>query len=200
LVQASESPIAGDAVQVAPYLDILDRAVEDRMLSPGEQAELAAIATTLGLNADRVRRIHADYVATLAAIARRDGVVTEREEKDLDAVATALGVTAVGKDSSWPIQKSTASEDGGSSIAGSSVCFTGKLLCSYEGELMTRELAENLAVQAGLIVAPRVTKSVDILVVADPNSMSGKARKAREYGIRIISEASFWSIIGVEVS
>lgn len=39
-----------------------------------------------------------------------------------------------------------------------------------------------------------------MLVVADPDSLSGKARKAREYEIRIVAEVAFWSMIGVEVS
>ncbi len=65
---------------------------------------------------------------------------------------------------------------------------------------MTRELAQQLAERAGMVVAPRVTKRLDMLVVADPDSLSGKARKAREYGVRIIAETAFWSMIGVEVT
>jgi DNA polymerase-3 subunit epsilon len=37
-----------------------------------------------------------------------------------------------------------------------------------------------------------VTKSLDILVCADPESMSGKARMARDNGIRVIAAAAFW--------
>ena len=51
-----------------------------------------------------------------------------------------------------------------------------------------------------MVVAPRVTKKLDMLVVADPDSLSGKARKAREYGVRIVAETAYWSMIGVEVS
>jgi DNA polymerase-3 subunit epsilon len=49
-----------------------------------------------------------------------------------------------------------------------------------------------MAATAGLRIAPRVTKSVDILVVADPDTLSGKAKKARDYGVRIIAERPFW--------
>lgn len=31
------------------------------------------------------------------------------------------------------------------------------------------------------------------------DSMSGKATKAREYGVRVIAETAFWEMIGVEV-
>lgn len=85
-------------------------------------------------------------------------------------------------------------------LAGQSVCFTGALTCHHEGALITRELAQELAEAAGMVVAPRVTKKLDMLVVADPDSLSGKARKAREYGIRIVAETAFWSLIGIKVS
>jgi len=51
-----------------------------------------------------------------------------------------------------------------------------------------------------MIFAPRVTKKLDMLVVADPNSMSGKARQARQYGVRIVAETAFWPMVGIEVS
>lgn len=36
-------------------------------------------------------------------------------------------------------------------------------------------------------------------IVADPQSASGKAKKARSYGTRIIAEAVVWQLIGVPV-
>lgn len=36
-----------------------------------------------------------------------------------------------------------------------------------------------------------VTKTTRVVVAADPNSLSGKAAKARSYGIPIITEAAF---------
>jgi DNA polymerase-3 subunit epsilon len=44
-----------------------------------------------------------------------------------------------------------------------------------------------------------VTKKLDYLVTPDPDSMSGKAKKAREYGVRIVAEPVFWRMVGVEV-
>ena len=57
-----------------------------------------------------------------------------------------------------------------------------------------------MAADKGLNVLDRVTKKLDILVVADPNTQSGKAKKARQYGIRIMHEPVFWKALGVEVS
>ncbi|HEY8502608.1 MAG TPA: exonuclease domain-containing protein, partial [Solirubrobacterales bacterium] len=200
LVESMEAPSGIDASQVAPYLDVLDRAIEDRRLSPDEQDELAETATSLGLGADRVRKLHADYVATLVALARRDGVVTERERADLNLVGEALGIGSIGELLDRPPQETAANPAEIGGVAGKSVCFTGALICHHEGQLVTRELAHELAEQAGMVVAPRVTKKLDMLVVADPDSLSGKARKAREYGVRIVAETAFWSMIGIEVS
>ncbi|MCH8899599.1 MAG: hypothetical protein IH942_03770 [Acidobacteria bacterium] len=50
-----------------------------------------------------------------------------------------------------------------------------------------------------MIVNDGVTKQLDYLVTPDPDSMSAKARKARKYGVRIIAEPVFWSMIGVDI-
>jgi len=36
-----------------------------------------------------------------------------------------------------------------------------------------------------------VTKKVKLLVAADPDTLSGKGRKARDYGIPVITEDAF---------
>lgn len=184
---------------ILPVDDAVDRAIEDRRLSPAEQDELAATALAVGLNADRVRKLHGDYVGTLVALARRDGVVTDRERADLTLVAEALGIAGIDDLLDRPIEAS-AEDEGANHVVGKSVCFMGELTCHCEGELVTRALAHEVAERAGMVVAPRVTKKLDMLVVADPDSLSGKARKARDYGVRIIAETAFWSMIGVEVS
>jgi len=69
-------------------------------------------------------------------------------------------------------------------VAGISVCFTGDMHKS-------REEMSLLATSLGLVVLGNVTKKLDLLVVADPDTTSGKARKARQYGIRIIAESVF---------
>jgi len=137
-------------------------------------------------------------MGTLIALARRDYVVTERERHDLVLVGEALGIPGVEELIDGPLpDQSKLHQD---SLAGKTVCFTGALTCAHEGTQVTRELAQGLAEEAGMIVTPRVTKKLDLLVVADPNSASGKAAKAREYGIRIVAEAAFWPMLGVEVS
>jgi DNA polymerase-3 subunit epsilon len=40
---------------------------------------------------------------------------------------------------------------------------------------------------------------LNLLVVADPHTQSGKAAKAKKYGVRIMHEPVFWQAIGVIV-
>jgi DNA polymerase III subunit epsilon len=84
------------------------------------------------------------------------------------------------------------------SLIGMRVCFTGDFWCHHEGRKISRELGEEFARKAGLVVENTVTKKLDILVVADPHTQSGKAKKARQYGIRIMHEPVFWKAIGVK--
>ncbi len=88
---------------------------------------------------------------------------------------------------------------GSTELVGKSVCFTGQLLSTIGGEPISRDVAETLAQKAGLVIASNVTKKLDLLVVADPNTQSGKAKKARDYGTRILSDAVFWRMAGIVV-
>jgi DNA polymerase-3 subunit epsilon len=52
-----------------------------------------------------------------------------------------------------------------------------------------RDQLEDRLVEAGFVVEPLVTKRTRLLVAADLDSLSGKARKARAYGIPIVGES-----------
>lgn len=75
-----------------------------------------------------------------------------------------------------------------------SICFTGAL------ETMTRSEAQFMATSSGFEVKGGVTKGLTYLVMADPNSTSSKARKARELGTKCISEAEFLAMCRNEVN
>jgi len=59
------------------------------------------------------------------------------------------------------------------------ICFTGKMP-------EKRSYYENIAREEGYEPVGRVTKDLGILVCMDPDSNSGKAKKARGYGVRIM--------------
>lgn len=76
----------------------------------------------------------------------------------------------------------------GGTLDGLSFCFTGKM-DNPRGEL------EQLAEANGGTVRS-VSKELTHLVIADPNSNSSKAVKARKLGIKLISEQEFLGMIG----
>jgi DNA polymerase-3 subunit epsilon len=88
---------------------------------------------------------------------------------------------------------------GNEQFVGKKVCFTGECQCLLSGKAITREMASELATGHGMLVAESVTKKLDLLVVSDPLTQSGKAKKARRYGIRIMHEPVFWRALGLKV-
>ncbi len=76
-------------------------------------------------------------------------------------------------------------------VPGARVCFTGTVM-NDDGRLMFREELESLAVKHGLVVTQTVTKTkMDVLVVAERGTQSGKAKKAAQYDKPIIAAEEF---------
>jgi DNA polymerase-3 subunit epsilon len=195
-----------DSPSVLAYQGLIDRVLEDRTIDAGEEEALIEAVAQLGLSPSQVRSVHKEYIQSLVVHALADGRISQAERADLDQVARLLGqddiehvIRGVGE------QLRTGSATGTTTTAsnelfGKRVCFTGELMSEIDGRPITREMAHVLAEQHGMVVASNVSKKLDVLVVADPNSQSGKARKARNYGVRILAEPAFWNAIGVMVS
>ncbi len=183
------------------YLSLLDSALEDRRVTADEADALFDTATRWGLARNEVVAIHDSYFNSLVALAREDGIVTESELADLHEVSELLGYTAdkfdalMGAAPAEPLARPRNRQ----SLTGMSVCFTGESCCKRNGVPIQRSEAELLAAAAGLTVQSSVTKKLDILVLADPDSQSGKAKTARRYGTRLIAEPVFWREIGVTI-
>ena len=202
------------------YLAMLDRALIDRQISETEADALVALARRFGLGRDDVLSLHDDYLADLGAAARADGVVTEAEEQELYAVARLLGpppsavVEALTPKTLTPktltpkaltpkaltpkaltpkaltlespavarIRRQAARRF--SLRPGDTVVFTGQTR-------EPRELLEQRARDAGLRVDTHVTRDAKLVVAADVDTMSAKARTARDYGVPIIGVDTF---------
>lgn len=191
--------------EVAAYLDLLDRVLDDRRIGEQEADALAATAREWGLSAAAADAAHHGYLRALCDAALADGVVTPVEHADLALVATLLNLTA--DDLSQALAAAQCAARAAPSgpparphgeLRGLSVCFTGTLSTRHGGAPMTRAVAERLATEAGLRVAKSVTTGLDLLVVADPDTPSAKARRARSLGTRLMAEQVFWRSIGVE--
>jgi len=190
------------------YGALLDRVLEDRHVDASEADALIETATRWGLGGDQILRVHRDYLNQLAVAAAADDVVTDAERRDLKVVMRLLGQDTLDLDQVLSEAAAKSSESSPApataqpakeNLIGKRVCFTGELQCQHDGQAISRETAEALAARAGLVVADSVTKKLDLLVLADPLTQSGKAAKARQYGIRIMHEAVFWKVIGLDV-
>jgi DNA polymerase-3 subunit epsilon len=175
------------AVSAAQYLNLLDRILEDRKIDQGEADELVRFAREVGLNSDRIAGLNSVYMANLCAVAASDGIVTESEKNDLATVAVLLDVDEWEPLLEVPL-RTPESHNLQSIPAGTAVCFTGAMA-------VERSEIESLAKSRGLTVKPGVSRKLDLLVVADADSLSTKAKKARELGIRIIHESVFMQML-----
>jgi DNA polymerase III subunit epsilon len=187
------------------YQCFLWRVLEDGRLEESEEKTLMDVAINWGLSLDRVKAIHLEYLGRLAKAALADNCITDAERREISNVAQLLGFGIL---SDEEIQKISSSHEKITYLttdepcddwAGKTVCFTGECGCCINGQLISREVAEKIAASKGLQVMPSVTKKLDILVVSDPNTQSGKAKKARQYGIRIVHEPFFWRSLCVPI-
>jgi len=212
LLNRMQSDVSGDCDEaaVSAYTGLLDRVLEDRHIDENEGEALVLMAREWGISSSQIRLVHNDYFRRLAETAAADGIVTQAEQKDLQQVATLLGVDSAqmsavvqtALQSRGRCRESSSSSMGritGERLEGKRVCFTGECQCRMNGKPITREVASESATGRGMVVEERVTKKLDVLVVADPLSQSGKAKKAREYGIRILHEPLFWNMLGIKV-
>jgi DNA polymerase-3 subunit epsilon len=193
-----------DAAAALSYLALLDQVLEDRRLTGDEVEALKSLASEWRVGPDAARALHEHYVHGLWELALRDGVVTAAERNDIEIVAELLDVPLeldVSVSSAGASTVIVTSPVGAptSDLAGKSVCFTGESVCSIWGVPFDRAKQEELAAGAGLVVKSGVSRKLDILVLADPDSMSGKARLARELGVRCMAEPVFWRQLGVPI-
>jgi DNA polymerase-3 subunit epsilon len=190
---------------VLAYMVLIDRILEDRVIDQTEEDVLVDAVTNWKLSSTQLAAAHTNYIHNLAVSALADGIISESERRDLHLVARLLGQNESMLDS---ILESTASQltiarrvpkvvDKCAELVGKSVCFTGQLSATIDGKSISRDVAETLAKDAGLCIASNVTKKLDLLVVADPYTQSSKAKKAREYGTRILSDTVFWRMVGI---
>ena len=178
---SSHVPGTGVA-EVDDYRRLLRGALLDHHLSLTEIEQIVASAEALGLSHAEVMDIHLDYLRQLAVEAWSDGVVTAAERTHLHDIAVQLAVDPESVDALLADPVYGEAEDTGLQ-PGDRVTFTGALT-------LGRDTWEQRARAAGLEVGG-VTRRSALLVAADADTRSGKARKARDYGVPIVDETTF---------
>ena len=168
------------------YLLLLNMAMQDLIISSEEQSELSNWSEELGISQKDVKKLHTGYLDSFIQAALRDGVITIQEREMIEKVGAALHLPVAIPETAQPIK---ANVDNLS--VGKKVCFTGEAN-GFNGEQISRADLEALAAKVGLHPVNDVTKKgCDVLVAADESSMSGKAKKAKGWGIPVISVEKF---------
>ncbi len=190
-VERETAPGAG-----SEYLALLDRCLLDGLISVSEGGELAAVAHELRLDRATVTELHELHFTSLAAAAWEDGVVTEEERDQLVAVSHALRLPPALVDAALLAPPARPAVD----VEGTFERFTLRpgdmIVLTGEMQRMRSEWVDILT-DAGFTTHPNITKKVALLAAADADSLSGKARKARSYGIPIVDEAGLARLLGV---
>jgi DNA polymerase-3 subunit epsilon len=171
------------------YWDALSSVMSDFEITPDELNYLNGWAQTLGIAVDKQREIHAAFLNQIIAAAKRDSYISVSEQALIEKAASTLGLVY-----SQP-KESDVNQSQPALKPGMKVCFTGTAL-GKNGEELSRESLESNAIKAGLVPVSSVTKKTcDLLVAADKSSMSGKTKKARDYGIAVISVREFLDLL-----
>lgn len=180
---AARLPMDGLVVRIQEYLEVVGVAVGDLHLDRDERVELLAIAEQLGLSQVQVVQAHRRFVNDLVDAAIDDDVVTDDEYDALIRVAAALDVDQDMVE--HRIASFRRSEAETRLREGMQVVLTGNHPSHSRGEL------ETVARDLGLVPGGNVSKTTDVVFAADVESRSGKAAKARRYGIPVISVDDF---------
>ncbi len=182
-------PRVPEPPQADSYLALLDGILADREITAADADQLVQVATELGLTRSEVQEMHRYYVSALAEASWGDGEITAEQRSDLDRVAVMLGHRASDVDDALLRASSgryvVPARPGAQGFPpGSTLVFTGDMV-------EPREVWWDRAVAAGFAPQEFVRPETTFVVAADVDSLSVKARAAREYNIPIISIDDF---------
>jgi DNA polymerase-3 subunit epsilon len=173
----------------AKYLAAVEWVLEDRHISQEQKQTLSDFQAELKLTGNQVREIHLNFIRGLAGSMWSDGVFTEHEKYDLNVCGKALQLTA--EDILYalqnPIDLDLSNEDYRLE-PGERVVFTGEMSIP-RSDWIARAKA------VGLRVTGAVSGKTGFLIVPFGETGSTKTRKARELGVRVISEQRFIRMI-----
>ena len=176
------------------YLALLDRVMLDTVISTAEAESLIRLAGELGLSEDDLVVAHRAYFDGIVKAAWADHVLTPQEIDEIRQAGILLGI-----DSAY-VDLNLQSEDSGTLPAmpiSSGFRLTAGDVVVLTGEMKRpREEWEQVLLAVGLVVKDNVVKKTKLLVAADPDSMSGKAKQARSYGVPIVNEAGLEKLLG----
>jgi DNA polymerase-3 subunit epsilon len=192
---AAHLPAVGGSGVTDSYLEVLDRALIDRILALHEMDELIGLARDLGLSRQQTDAAHRDYLEALVRQAWADGELSDAEIADIRHIAGLLGIDEPELQGSIQAAAQGVGPRAGHACSppvgafalepGDRIVFTG------EAPGVSREQLCEEAEALGLRPMSSVSRKTKVVVASDPDSISGKARKARERGVPVIDFAAY---------
>lgn len=189
---AARTPAESGAAEDAEYLALLDRCLVERTISRRRSDQLVALAAELGIDRDRAIALNRRYFDALVQIAWEDGVLTSGERADLATVAALLQIEPALFEvatTAPPLKETRLATRADRPLA------PGDLVVLAGGTPRSRERWERDLRARGLVSGAGVSQRVRLVVVANVESTSGRARKARDYGIPVVDGRAFARLI-----
>jgi DNA polymerase-3 subunit epsilon len=188
---AIRSPRSNLYPEANSYLEVLDRALIDQYLSNHEIEELIEVANSIGLSRDEAHLLHNDYLCGLVRIALEDGNISEEEHMHLAGVAKCLNISQIEYDEALKngANKEPLPIHAFKLKVGDTLVFTG------DAEGFDRDELTHQGKMLGLKITASVSKKTDLVVSEDPDSLSSKARKARELRIPIVDYKTYFEML-----
>src|SRR5699024_2448701 len=158
------------------YFETLNQVLSDRIITKQELKELEEVVLELGLTENQVLDLHKKYLTEVVKVYLLDGEISEFESNDLLDLTQILGLSKNELDELIRFVKSEDNFikdriiDRKNNLEGKSICFTGKLQSKLDGKTVDRSLAQDIAQQNGMVIKKNVSKKLDYLVSAKPNS------------------------------
>jgi DNA polymerase-3 subunit epsilon len=184
-------PRVPEPPQADQYLQLLDTVLVDRNISETEAEALVDLAEQQGLSRAEVVALHGRYLQALAVEACDDGVVTDAEFTELVLAAELLGLSRSDASAALDAAREPAPEAAVPILPGQRFRLQAGDHVAFTGQMGERELWEERAREFGLAVGGTVTRQSRLLVAADPDTLSGKARQARRYLVPIVRLSDF---------
>ncbi len=201
-------PAAVTGDPTGEYLALLDLALLDRYVSHTERGALLDAARRAGLDRQDVERLHRDHLAQLAGDvldAAGSSALGERVDEAgvLDALAADPTLHEVAGQLGLDVDDVLAAAQaavgarlvdeapGGGPRRGRFALAPGDEVVLTGSMRRSRPAWEDAVRRAGLAPWAYVTRRTRLVVAADPDSLSTKARTARRYGVPIVTEDAF---------
>jgi DNA polymerase-3 subunit epsilon len=161
------------------FVALLEEVLSDGVITVEESQALLDAATELGLSKQRLQVLRLEFFARLVEQAWEDGILTEEEQASIRSVGAWMSISGDDLERALLRDGSGLSRPSVYLNEGDAVVLTGEMSkprSFYEGILEAR----------GFRIASAVSKKVKLVLVADPDSLSGKATKGRELGIPLM--------------